>query len=85
MNASTLQQLIWSGENTSWYQPFKNFKESRLFVPKLLMRVNAFNVTASNIGILPVLDKETVSFIKNNLIILPSPHEEPDINFVYQY
>jgi len=49
------------------------------------MRVNTAGVTASGVGILPVLDKETVSFIKSNLVILPSPHEEPDINFVYQY
>jgi hypothetical protein len=42
------------------------------------------NIFTSNL-LTPLLDKELVSFYKNNIISLPHTHEEFDINFVYQY
>jgi hypothetical protein len=52
------------------------------FTPSAQVRVNAMVPSKTTS---PVFDAELVPFIKNHIHLLPTPHEEFDINYVYQH
>lgn len=52
------------------------------FTPSAQVRINALVPSKTTS---PVFDAELVPFIKNHIHLLPAPHEEFDINYVYQH
>ena len=76
-NSAEFDQFVWSD---LFVQITKNAEFS--FVPSVQTRLNQSQAPKL---FAQVLDKESTPFIKNQIVSLPSPHEEFDINYVYQY
>ena len=76
-NSAEFDQFVWSD---LFVQITKNAEFN--FVPSVQTRVNQPQAPKL---FAQVLDKESTPFVKNQVVSLPNPHEEFDINYVYQY
>lgn len=77
VSSAEYDQFVWSN---FFIQLTKNVNFS--FAPAAMARLNAVQPTKL---FAQVLDLELVPIVKNQVIYLPAPHEEFDINYVYQH
>jgi hypothetical protein len=77
-NLAEFDQFIWSD---FFVQITKN-GDFCCFIPTAQARLNDFQTPKMYSQ---VLDSEFIPLVKNQVVSLPLPHEEFDINYVYQY